>query len=78
MAANDPAVGTGQWVVVSGDVTITDNAAYNTTVSLNSGDNAELQWVVTNGACVAVSNVALSRLSTAPMVNPNLRMRVSQ
>ena len=78
MAANNPAVGTGEWVVVSGDVTITNTTAYNTTVTLNSGNNAELKWVVTNGTCTAESFVVLSKLITPPMVNPSLRMRVSQ
>jgi len=78
MAANNPAVGTGNWVIVSGDVTITNSAAYNTAVTLNSGNSAELQWVVTNGSCTATDNVVLSKLSTSPRVNPSLRMRVSQ
>lgn len=78
MAANDPIVGAGEWVIVSGDVTIADVSAYNTTVTLNSGDLAELEWVVTNGTCEARSGIILTALPSSPRANPNLRMRVSQ
>lgn len=78
MTANNPAIGSGNWVVISGDVVISNATAYNTTVTLNSGNSAELQWVVTNGTCTASDNLVLSKLSTSPRVNPSLRMRVSQ
>ncbi len=78
MAANNPAIGTGSWVVISGDVTITNTTAYNALVTLNSGNSAELQWVVTNGSCSATDNVVLSKLTNSPRVNPSVRMRVSQ
>jgi len=78
MAANNPVVGVGKWIVVSGDVTINNINDYNTTVTLNSGNSAELQWQVSTNGCVVTDNVMILKAKNAVMVNPGLRMRVGQ
>ena len=74
MAANDPAGATGEWIVISGDVTISNTSTYNTTISLNSGNKAELQWKVTNACGISTDNVLLSKMQHV-FVNPSLRSR---
>ena len=51
---------------------------YNTAITLNSGDTAELKWTVTNGKCSAEDNMIISKGKAAVYVNPNLRVRVLQ
>ena len=77
MAANQTTVGSGKWTVLSGDVSISNTLAYDTTVLLNSGDTAVLQWEITNESCTTNSSVTLTKSSVNPKVNPNLRVRVS-
>jgi gliding motility-associated-like protein len=57
LEANDPAVGTGEWTVVSGPGTVTfaDPALYNTQVNVSLEGIYVLQWIITNGAVCAPS-----------------------
>ena len=48
---NIPAIGTGNWSLLSGSATITNPAQYNTTVTnLGIGENT-FQWTITNNLC---------------------------
>jgi large repetitive protein len=54
MSANAPAVGTGQWSVVSGTATIATPTAPNTAVTgVPAGGHSTLRWTVSNGSCTA-------------------------
>jgi len=72
MAANNPAVGSGQWSVVSGTANITNPSSRTTTVnSITSGNSVTLRWTISNGVCanstddVTVQNDQLPTVSTA-------------
>ncbi len=75
MVANDPQTATGEWIVISGDISIADNTKYNTTISLNSGNRTELQWKITNSCGTSTDNVLLIKMAPV-MANPSLRTRV--
>ncbi|MEE1944865.1 hypothetical protein VRU48_07100 [Pedobacter sp. KR3-3] len=77
MVANDPQTATGEWIVISGNISIADNTKYNTTISLNSGNRAELQWRITNSCGISTDNVLLIKMAPV-MANPSLRTRVKQ
>lgn len=76
--ASNPTLGSGQWTVISGSATITDVNVYNTTITLNSGEKAELKWTVTNGKCTAEDTMVITKGKAAAFVNPRLRAGVSQ
>lgn len=81
MNANNPVVGTGKWTVVSGDVTIANPTMYNTLVTINSGEFAELEWEVDNNGCTSADNVFIGYnfIDSKPSrINPSMRTRVSQ
>nr|WP_317632812.1 hypothetical protein [uncultured Flavobacterium sp.] len=81
MNANNPLIGTGKWTVVSGDVTIANPTMYNTLVTINSGEFAELEWEVDNNGCTSADNVFIGYnfIDSEPSrINPSMRMRVSQ
>ena len=57
--ANKPAIGTGEWIVLSGSATISDPALYNSKVSnLSIGQNI-LRWTVTNQNCKSSDEVVI-------------------
>jgi hypothetical protein len=47
LGGNNPgATATGKWVVVTGDVTFVNDTLFNTKVTLNTGNIAQISWVV--------------------------------
>jgi hypothetical protein len=51
LAGNNPAIGTGQWTLLSGSATITNLNQFNTTVTgLGIGENV-FEWTITNNLC---------------------------
>lgn len=65
---NDPAIGTGEWSVVSGSGVFTDNSIYNTEVNgLSTGANS-FKWTITNGSCTGEDNVVIT-YNTPPSVD---------
>ncbi len=57
LAANNPAVGTGQWTIVSGTGgSFGDIADPATTFSGTGGTTYVLRWTITNGTCTASSD----------------------
>ncbi|AVR46132.1 hypothetical protein C7S20_13175 [Christiangramia fulva] len=60
LAGNDPAVGTGMWTVVSGNATINNANAYNSSVTVPAGVTAVLKWTITNGDCSSEDTVSLT------------------
>ncbi|RAJ79896.1 gliding motility-associated-like protein, partial [Chitinophaga dinghuensis] len=72
MAANDPGPdpALGTWTIVSGNATIHNNHLYNTAVTVLPGNNAVLQWTITNGNCTATSSqVTLINYAMADKAN---------
>ncbi|MBV8253820.1 MAG: gliding motility-associated C-terminal domain-containing protein, partial [Chitinophaga sp.] len=72
MAANDPGPNPamGTWTVVSGNATIHNAHQYNTTVTVLPGNNAVLQWTITNGNCTPTSSqVTLINYAMADKAN---------
>jgi gliding motility-associated-like protein len=57
MAANNPAIGTGAWIVISGpgSVTFSDTTAYNSQVSASVQGVYVLRWTISNGTICAAS-----------------------
>lgn len=51
LAANTPAIGTGQWTVISGSGSFTNPNDPNTTVTGLSNGNNVFRWTITNGPC---------------------------
>jgi uncharacterized repeat protein (TIGR01451 family) len=61
ISATGPSVGTGIWSIISGSGTITNPNSINTTVTgVNVGSTTLVRWTVTNGACSATSDIALT------------------
>lgn len=77
MSANQPAVGTGTWSVVTGSATIASPSAYNTSVTITSGNAVELRWSVNNNGCMVADQVKLFIVKDV-QVNPGIRSRASQ
>ncbi len=57
--ANDPAPGTGEWSVVSGEADFDDIHSPNTTVTLAEVENI-LRWTITNGLCVSYDDIKIT------------------
>lgn len=58
--ANDPAIGTGQWSVVTGAATFEDANVHNTKVTgLSKGSNV-LRWTISNGICTTSDDVIVT------------------
>lgn len=51
MQANTPTVGTGKWVVISGNPSIADPTDPHTTITIQPNTSATLAWTITNGVC---------------------------
>nr|WP_295864862.1 gliding motility-associated C-terminal domain-containing protein [uncultured Chitinophaga sp.] len=51
MQANTPTVGTGKWVVISGNPVIADPTDPHTTITIPPNTSATLAWTITNQAC---------------------------
>lgn len=51
MQANTPAVGSGKWVVISGNPVIADTADPHTTITIPPNTSATLAWTITNQVC---------------------------
>ncbi|WAC42517.1 immunoglobulin domain-containing protein [Pedobacter sp. SL55] len=77
MVANQPAVGTGTWSVVTGSATIANPSAYNTSVTITSGDKVELRWSVNNNGCMVADEVKLF-IVKGVATNPAIRSRAMQ
>ncbi|WP_068474910.1 T9SS type A sorting domain-containing protein [Saccharicrinis aurantiacus] len=61
MAANDPTVGTGAWVIVSGTGGSFDDPTINNTVfNGTNGSSYVLRWTISNGDCESVSEVNIA------------------
>ena len=57
--ANNPAIGTGQWIVLSGSANIANPALYNSGVTnLSIGQNV-LRWTITNQNCTSSDEVVI-------------------
>jgi PKD repeat protein len=57
--ANKPSFGQGQWSVVSGSATFTDNNNHQTQVKdLGKGENV-LRWSISNGTCASTDEVTI-------------------
>ncbi len=72
MSANNPAVGSGMWSLVSGSATIDDPLDKGTGISdLIPGDTVVLAWTISNGSCppssdeVTIYNYALPTTANA-------------
>ncbi|MGE5419753.1 MAG: immunoglobulin domain-containing protein, partial [Chloroflexota bacterium] len=66
MSANQPAIGTGKWSVVSGSATFGNSGSPNTpTTLLGNGPNV-LRWTVSNGSCIMFDEVTV--LNSMPTV----------
>ena len=63
LGGNNPgASASGKWVVITGDVTFVNDTLFNTKATLNTGNIAQISWVVTSKldpACNARSQVTL-------------------
>ncbi|MEI7614798.1 MAG: hypothetical protein WCK63_18010, partial [Betaproteobacteria bacterium] len=68
LAGNTASVGTGSWSQISGGggITITDTAAYNTTVTSLSDGVYGFRWTVYNNACPSSSNDVQINVSVPP------------
>ncbi|MGN7821383.1 gliding motility-associated C-terminal domain-containing protein [Chitinophaga sp. 22536] len=51
MQANTPSVGTGKWVVISGNPVIADVNDPHTTITIPPNTSATLAWTITNNVC---------------------------
>ncbi|MBC9932100.1 gliding motility-associated C-terminal domain-containing protein [Chitinophaga qingshengii] len=51
MQANTPTVGTGKWVVISGNPSIADPTDPHTTITIPPNTSATLAWTITNNVC---------------------------
>ncbi|MDA3911088.1 MAG: hypothetical protein PF448_07010, partial [Bacteroidales bacterium] len=61
LIANNPTPGSGIWTVISGNGVFDDDTNPNTLVSaLDYGQN-ELEWTITNGACISSDRVIIQR-----------------
>lgn len=61
LIANNPSPGSGMWTLVSGNGVFDDDTNPNTFVSdLDYGEN-ELEWTITNGACITSDVVIIQR-----------------
>lgn len=59
LGANNPAIGTGEWIVLSGSANIENTALYNSKVSnLSIGQNV-LRWTITNQNCISSDEVVI-------------------
>ena len=68
MAANDPALTTKTWTLISGTATIGSNT-YNTSItSIPVGTSATLRWTVSNGTCSVSDDITLTN-NIAPTVS---------
>ncbi|OFY61642.1 MAG: hypothetical protein A2X04_06070, partial [Bacteroidetes bacterium GWF2_41_9] len=71
LAGNNPAIGTGQWTLISGAATIVNPGQYNTAVtSLGIGENI-FRWTITNNLCynqdeVKVTNYTPTNTDAGP------------
>lgn len=79
--ANQPAIGSGQWMIISGAGNFEDQFDPNTRVSnLAIGDN-EFSWVISSGVCpTQMSSLVISRLGemTVPLAGLNQEICESQ
>ncbi|PCE63528.1 DUF7507 domain-containing protein [Sediminicola luteus] len=70
LAGNAPTVGTGQWTVVSGTASITDDTSPTSPINLTSA-TATVRWTISNGNCadssdeVVLTNHALPAAPTS-------------
>jgi len=78
LAGSLPTPGTGQWNVILGTGTFSDNLSYNSTISgLAPGANT-LRWTVTNNGCTASSDVVITNNEvTASATDQNLCTNVA-
>lgn len=62
--ANNPAIGTGAWSLLSGSANITDRLAYNTLVTgIGKGRNI-FEWMITHMGCVSADTVVIENILT--------------
>ncbi|RBL89038.1 T9SS type B sorting domain-containing protein [Chitinophaga flava] len=66
MQANTPQVGTGKWVVISGNPVIADTSDPHTTITIAPNTSATLAWTITNNVCPPLSDqVTITYVSRA-------------
>ncbi|SHL24377.1 conserved repeat domain-containing protein/gliding motility-associated C-terminal domain-containing protein [Chitinophaga jiangningensis] len=66
MNANTPVNGTGSWSVISGNASVANTAAANTTVTIPANSSATLVWSVANGICPpSTDTVVINYISKA-------------
>lgn len=62
--ANNPAIGTGAWSLLSGSATIADRLAYNTLVTgIGKGRNI-FEWMISHAGCVSTDTVVIENVLT--------------
>jgi Dockerin type I domain len=60
--SNPGVLASGKWVVITGDVTFTNDTLFNTKATVNTGNIAQIEWVVTSKfdpRCSAKSQITL-------------------
>ncbi|MEY4110709.1 MAG: hypothetical protein RLZZ46_1064 [Bacteroidota bacterium] len=61
-----PAVGSGTWVITSGNAGIQNTNQANSVLNINSAGNILLSWIVSNGVCPADTDQVNINVLTAP------------
>ena len=70
LAGNDPGVGTGEWSVISGTATITDELLFNSEVTgVPSGTSATLRWTISNPGCASSTDDVVLTNSAPPTLD---------
>lgn len=72
LSANTPASGyTGTWSAKAGSVSFSSTSSTTPTVTITSGNSANLQWTVTNGTCTTTDYVTIGYATGTPVTVNN-------
>jgi gliding motility-associated-like protein len=76
LSAASPTVGTGEWSLQSGTLTIADSASPSSFVSAISLGTSVLRWTITNGACVAFDEMQIIRSEPPSIANAGTDIQI--
>lgn len=66
LQANNPTVGTGAWVIISGNGSLSSNALSNAIFTAGAAGTTVLEWTISSGSCPASSDQISITVSPSP------------